>query len=590
MRYEYVAVREKPSGKNQSWGAYHVALWSKWGEKGMDGDGVEYIYKHFGSEQTWGTNDDNPANWAASTSSEYYGPSGHEWSDDPTGVDSTNKFEYVSVRRYKLWPNETSKRWGTYETPKLWSNYAEAQAAVPGPKGDIGPMSYLAGVWNATTTYTKTTTRNPIVYRDTRDEYYYLVGTPTENTSVTSTNEAPESHSSVWAQAENYNTVFTDVIFAKNFAKLGQFIINKDWMLCQYGTIYDYGSGTHPIQSESDSISTDATHTYTFNNAYILFDPAYPNRNKPNNWNFVPNYAVNAVTGELYCNDAHITGTVNADSGTFNGTVNATSGVFNGIVNATSLVAGDTSAMNIKTSSNKIEFCQGTNTIAYFEADGSGIQLHIWDSNGEEYTIDFTKWNAVNQGTFNNETWYQLGGSSTGPTSITLSLNSSDNKYYYNANTSSGLVNGTYYIKSDAKVFDLQPLDAAARPEIFAPYLKPASGTNYALALNNVSKYTKYTFTNGVKTATTDYLYHTTAYPNTVTFNGDNVKSISQYKSTYLNPRTTESVSYRWTPQQGTEAYSQTVICAEAITGATHYSTSPVVYAVALPTPTPTQI
>jgi len=40
MKYEYVAVREKPAGKNQSWGAYHVALWSKWGEKGMDGDGM----------------------------------------------------------------------------------------------------------------------------------------------------------------------------------------------------------------------------------------------------------------------------------------------------------------------------------------------------------------------------------------------------------------------------------------------------------------------------------------------------------------------------------------------------------------------
>jgi hypothetical protein len=35
-----VAIREKPAGNNQSWGAYTVALWSKWGEKGMDGDGM----------------------------------------------------------------------------------------------------------------------------------------------------------------------------------------------------------------------------------------------------------------------------------------------------------------------------------------------------------------------------------------------------------------------------------------------------------------------------------------------------------------------------------------------------------------------
>jgi hypothetical protein len=41
--------------------------------------------------------------------------------------------------------------------------------------------------------------------------------------------------------------VFTDILFVNNFAKLGSFIVNRDWMLCHYGTIYDYGSGIHPI-------------------------------------------------------------------------------------------------------------------------------------------------------------------------------------------------------------------------------------------------------------------------------------------------------------------------------------------------------
>jgi len=35
-------------------------------------------------------------------------------------------------------------------------------------------MSYLAGVWDSQTTYTKTAERNPVVYYD--NEYYYLIG------------------------------------------------------------------------------------------------------------------------------------------------------------------------------------------------------------------------------------------------------------------------------------------------------------------------------------------------------------------------------------------------------------------------------
>jgi len=83
MKYEYVAVREKPAGNNTSWGAYHVALWSKWGEKGMDGDGYEYIFKLSSTKITsWSTTTgdySNPANWPITDVREYYGPySGNE--------------------------------------------------------------------------------------------------------------------------------------------------------------------------------------------------------------------------------------------------------------------------------------------------------------------------------------------------------------------------------------------------------------------------------------------------------------------------------------------------------------------------------
>ena len=124
-KWEYVCQRMKENG---TWGAYKpnpAAVWSKWGEKGQDGDGYEYIYKHFTTEQTFSSDNNNPAYWSAVQTDEYYGPSDYEWSDDPVGVDSTDKFEYVSVRK------KISGTWQQFSTPTLWSRYA-AQGADGG--------------------------------------------------------------------------------------------------------------------------------------------------------------------------------------------------------------------------------------------------------------------------------------------------------------------------------------------------------------------------------------------------------------------------------------------------------------------------
>jgi len=125
LKYEYVCQRIRRLGV---WGDYYpsnAAIWSSWGKKGQDGDGYEYIYKHFSTEQTFSNDNNNPAYWDAVQSDEYYGPIGYEWSDDPVGVDSTDKFEYVSVRK------KISGTWGQFSTPALWSRYA-AQGADGG--------------------------------------------------------------------------------------------------------------------------------------------------------------------------------------------------------------------------------------------------------------------------------------------------------------------------------------------------------------------------------------------------------------------------------------------------------------------------
>ena len=148
--YEYVSQRIKPAGKNQSWGSFSTpVIWSKYGEKGQDGDGYEYIFRGFSSEINDWTSypDDYPPNWTNNTEfsdPEYYGPSGHVWSDDPVSVDSTNnKFVYVSMRRRKKVNGVMA--WQAYSTPALWAQYV-----APGTTGQNG--SFTQFIYKTTST------------------------------------------------------------------------------------------------------------------------------------------------------------------------------------------------------------------------------------------------------------------------------------------------------------------------------------------------------------------------------------------------------------------------------------------------------
>ena len=77
-KYEYVSVRKKTAGST-TWGAFSTPIiWSKWGEKGTDGDGIEYKYYLSNSA-------DKPT----------YSASNTKWTDDPKGVSESNMYEYV---------------------------------------------------------------------------------------------------------------------------------------------------------------------------------------------------------------------------------------------------------------------------------------------------------------------------------------------------------------------------------------------------------------------------------------------------------------------------------------------------------------
>ena len=119
LKYEYVSVRYK---KNNTWGAYSTpVIWSKWGEKGMDGDGYEYIYKATSSNSSPGNPTPNDTSSSAYQTNGYV-PTG--WSGDPTSTDSTNAYLWVSVRK------KTNGTWGSFSNPALWSHYATSTAGA----------------------------------------------------------------------------------------------------------------------------------------------------------------------------------------------------------------------------------------------------------------------------------------------------------------------------------------------------------------------------------------------------------------------------------------------------------------------------
>lgn len=119
-QYEYVSSREFDG---EHFGQFNTpALWSKWGEKGQDGDGYEYIYKL--ADSTPG----RPVAPHGDNRDEDY-PS--DWSDDPLGVTALTgqTKEWVSMRK------KTTGVWGSYSSPALWAQY------VPqGTQGPVGPQ------------------------------------------------------------------------------------------------------------------------------------------------------------------------------------------------------------------------------------------------------------------------------------------------------------------------------------------------------------------------------------------------------------------------------------------------------------------
>ena len=120
MQCEWVSTRTKNA--ESSWNDWtEPAIWSKWGVNGTDGDGVEYIFFRNNGASVPNPTPEDTSSDQYQEKGDYenieYVPAG--WSDNPQGVNSDLKYEWVSQRKYR---NNT---WGKFSDPAVWAKYGD---------------------------------------------------------------------------------------------------------------------------------------------------------------------------------------------------------------------------------------------------------------------------------------------------------------------------------------------------------------------------------------------------------------------------------------------------------------------------------
>lgn len=233
--YEYFSMRKKSGGVWSDWS--EPSLWSKYGENGQDGDGVQYIYCRNNGEKS--PANPTPIDWE--TNEDYQNEDGEYiskdtdfiWYDNPQGVNETNQYEWVAVRKYKMDESSNGKRrWQKYSDPAVWAKYGkngeQGPAGPQGPAGADGALGktlYPAGVWNSKATYVSDENTAPYVIYD--EEYYMLI-------ADTSNANNPSISTTIWKKIEKFDAVYAKIAMIDN-GTIGSAVYSGDYMFSKQG-------------------------------------------------------------------------------------------------------------------------------------------------------------------------------------------------------------------------------------------------------------------------------------------------------------------------------------------------------------------
>lgn len=317
-KYEYISLSIGESLDRSNWSS--PVLWSKWGERGMDGDGVEYIYtrNNHGAIPVINYDMSDPA-----YQEDDYIPT--NWTDQPKGVSENLAYEFVAQRKQK------DGVWQRFSNPGLWAKYGKN--GQQGNQGISGAVVRYIGDWSSVV---ENATNHEFVFEcntpeganiryidvvtmpsaDNRLDYYQCKEAYTTNANSPS----PDQDSTHWEPAQHYKFLVTDALIANYIASN---TISANDVIIKEG--------------EGQNMSIVAGMTSSNASCSDLGDVriwAGTEGDQPSIQN-APFIVSNK--GDLYAENATIQGNIYATNGEFNGVVNATSGSFQGNVSARSL-------------------------------------------------------------------------------------------------------------------------------------------------------------------------------------------------------------------------------------------------------------
>ena len=139
---EWCAIR-RCNTKTKKWGAWSKPqIWSKYGEKGEDGDGIEYIFylgdatpplnptpQDFKTNLAYQSKDEE---WIVPIDYQYTNINGESvswtiddtWVDESPNVSAEKMYLWVTSRKYRKFDGKYS--WGAFSEPALWSKFGES--------------------------------------------------------------------------------------------------------------------------------------------------------------------------------------------------------------------------------------------------------------------------------------------------------------------------------------------------------------------------------------------------------------------------------------------------------------------------------
>jgi len=191
----------------------------------------------------------------------------------------------------------------------------EGAQGQDGAQGKVGRFFYYAGDFQSGSTtvhYTVSDAEAPYF----RYNNNYWVFNPEENGSYTPAQMGnPSNQSANWVlMTSDFKYILSEAIFTDS-ARLGSSYIAGDWQISTYGTLYD-ANGNATVIDDTGSVPIGGV-TYNKTNAYSKFNANYPNSSQSGAVNFVPNYAIDLLTGTSFQHDAYVSGEIHATSGDF---------------------------------------------------------------------------------------------------------------------------------------------------------------------------------------------------------------------------------------------------------------------------------